>query len=164
MAVFNVRRIEQTENCFKWLGIKFFQMFWSNRNCLIVDLRCEVIASYVFVVSILICNIFKTLHVSTISLFFLVKQYSSFNLRVKGETDRVFNILTLLHMLCFLDVFLRKSFGFLPVFPLKGKKVPETLTCNKWGSLGVAKLVWNVESLSTWPTVFKNTEMVYLKA
>ena len=82
-------------------------------------------------------------------LIFLVKEYSSFNLRVKGETDRVFNILTLLHMLCFLDVFLRKSFGFLPVFPLKGKKVPETLTCNKWGSLGVAKLVWNVESLST---------------
>ena len=71
-------------------------MFWSNRNCLIVDLRCEVIASCEFVVSILICNIFKTLHVSTISSFFLVKQYSSFNLRVKGETDRVFNILTLL--------------------------------------------------------------------
>ena len=98
MAVFNVRRIEQTENCFKWLGIKFFQMFWSNRNCVIVDLRWKVIASCVFVVSILICNIFKTLHVSTISSFFLVKQYSSFNLRVKGETDRVFNILNLLDM------------------------------------------------------------------
>ena len=27
MTVFNVRLIEQTENCLKWLGIKFFQNF-----------------------------------------------------------------------------------------------------------------------------------------
>ena len=138
-------------------------MFWSNRNCLIVDLRCEVIASCVFVVSILICNIFKTLHVSTISSFFLVKQYSIFNLRVKGETDRAFNILTLLHVQRMHPEWTFKNVMFSQRFPKKEFWISHSLssqrkdctwnTFNKWRSLGVAKLVWNVQSLSTWPTL-----------
>ena len=68
-------------------------------------------------------------------------------------------------MPCFLNVFLRKSFGFLTVFPLKGKTVLETLTCNKWGTLSVAKVVYMERTKLKYMTnAFKNTAMVYLKA
>ena len=64
----------------------------------------------------------------------------------------------------FLNVFLRKSFGFLTVFPLKGKAVPETLTCNKWGTLGRGQTGMECSKPKYMTNAFKNTEMVYLKA
>ena len=51
------------------------------------------------------------------------------------------------------------------VFPLKGKTVLETLTCNKWGTLSVAKVVYMERTKLKYMTnAFKNAAMVYLKA